>query len=155
MSEQFIAGFVAVAFVTSNFLVIFLVIILYFLKGFTFEETTTTVAILGPVFAAYTAGIIRFAILHRDATKPSHRDTPQTFLFTFISLFVPSMFIIAIFGVVILRAANLGVTTFEQFKILLGVTESLFAGYAGLLVNALFGGDAYQPKPAPGNAPRP
>jgi hypothetical protein len=153
MGERFIAGFVAVAFVTSNFLIIFLVIILYLLKGFTFEETTTTVAILGPVFAAYTAGIIRFAITHRDATTQSHRDAPQTYLFSFISIFVTSMFIIAIIALVILRATNAGITSFDQFKILLGIVQSLFAGYVALLVGALFGPDAAQFKPASGNRP--
>lgn len=136
----------AVVFITSNILTVFLVVVLYFLRGFTFDETTTTVAIVAPVFAAYASGIIRFSVKHRDAKTQPHRDAPQTFVFSFISTFVPVMFVVAIVGLVVLRAANFGITSFEQFKILLGIAEALFAGYAALLVGALFGTDAVAPR---------
>jgi hypothetical protein len=145
MSERNLAAFIGIAFVVSNFLTIFLVIALYALRGFTFEEMTTTIAIIIPVFAAHTTTIVKFAAKHRDVNNVAHQENRQTFLFTFISIFVTTMLIIAVIGLVFMRAFNIGLTTFEQFKIMLGGIEAVFAGYAGLVVSALFGPE----KPAP------
>ena len=116
MSEQALASLIAIIFLISNFLTIFLVVAMYALRGFTFDEMTTTIAILIPVFLTYTTVIIKFAVKHRDQTVRADQQTPQTFLFTFSALFVSSMFVVAILALVLLRAFNLGVSSFEQFK---------------------------------------
>jgi hypothetical protein len=141
MSEKTLATTIAAMFLVANFFTIFLVVAMHALSGFTFDEMTTTIAILIPVFLGYSTVIIKFASSHRDSTKPAHKDNIQTFLFTFAALFVCSMFIIAIIALVLMRAFNFGVASFEQFKILLGLTQSAFAAYVGIIVSALFSSD--------------
>ena len=79
MSEQALASLIAIIFLISNFLTIFLVVAMYALRGFTFDEMTTTIAILIPVFVTYTTVIIKFAVKHGDQTVRADQQTRRHF----------------------------------------------------------------------------
>lgn len=136
MTKTRIRDFIAVLFVLSHFWLILLVGILYVYRGFTFEEMTTTIAIVVPMTAAYTTAVVRFVLSGQDMHGDS--GAVERFVYVFISLFIPILFVAVLTALIFLRAYNVGVSTFEQFKILLGIVEAVFASYVGLVISALF-----------------
>src|SRR3954447_17751467 len=149
MTARAIQAIVGVIFIISHFAVLILVAAFYIARGFTFEEMTTTISIIAPVFAGYTLIIVRAIMAERAASDP----TPQRkepFLFVFLSLFVPVVFVAVLVAIIYLRAYNIGISSFEQFKTMLAIVEGVFAVYLGPIVQALFsaGKDNASP-PAP------
>jgi hypothetical protein len=138
MRESTLRVCTAVLFVVSHFITLILVGALYLQRGFTFDETLTTIAIITPLFAGYTTLIVKFIVANRSKLPDPATDPLQSGLFVFLSLFIPILFILVIVAIVLARGFNAGITTFEQFKILLGVVEGAFAVYVGLILNALF-----------------
>ncbi len=153
MTESTLRIATAGLFVVSHFLTLVLVGALYLKRGFTFEETTTTIAIIAPLFAGYTTLIVKHIIANRNRKSDPSTSPIQSGLFVFVSLFIPVVFICVIVSMVLVRAYNAGISDFEQFKILLGIVEGAFAVYVGLIINALFttpgnqGADRYRDEP--------
>jgi hypothetical protein len=48
------------------------------------------------------------------------------------------MFIIYLLTIIIVKAYNLGIADFDQFKTLLVLGETIFAAYIGQIVHAMF-----------------
>lgn len=139
MTRSHIRNTVGIIFILSHFFIVIMIVGLYLLRGFTFDEITTTIAIIGPVLTSYTVLITRHSLASsRPDSRVSVSQPKETLLFTFVALFFPNIFVVSIAAIVICRAYNVGLTTFEQFKILLGVLEALFATYVGLVITELF-----------------
>jgi hypothetical protein len=69
------------------------------------------------------------------------------------------MFIIYLLTIIIVKAYNLGIADFDQFKTLLVLGETIFAAYIGQIVHAMFSAgsaEATEPSgaPAPGTGER-
>jgi hypothetical protein len=69
------------------------------------------------------------------------------------------MFIVYLLMIIIIKAYNLGIADFEQFKALLILGETIFAAYVGQIVHAMFNAgstDATEPSgaSAPGTGER-
>jgi hypothetical protein len=138
MTERQVQTTVGVLFIISHFAILVLVAAFYIARGFTFEEMTTTISIVAPVFAGYTLIIVRAIIADRNNTSSGAHDKPSAGLFVFLSLFVPIVFVTLLAAIIVLRAYNLGITSFEQFKTMLALIEGTFAVYLGPIVQALF-----------------
>jgi hypothetical protein len=137
MTARTIQAIVGVIFIVSHFAVLILVAAFYILRGFTFEEMTTTISIIAPVFAGYTLIIVR-AIMAERRDGDKGPKVKERFLFTFLSLFVPVVFVLVLVAIILLRAYNVGISSFEQFKTMLAIVEGVFAVYLGPIVQALF-----------------
>lgn len=135
MTTRSIQAIVGVIFIVSHFAVLILVAGFYIARGFTFEEMTTTISIIAPVFAGYTMIIVR-AIMAERKSEPS--QSREGFLFAFLSLFVPIVFVVVLVSIICLRAYNVGISSFEQFKTMLALIEGIFAVYLGPVVQSLF-----------------
>ena len=139
MTEDKLKSTLGIILVIAHFLVILLVIVFYFLEAFLFEEMTTTLALIIPMFAVYTTAIIKSIIDNKntehDPTVPLRNVTNS---FVFVSLFLPVLFTLFVLALVVLKAFNVGFDKFEQFKILIGLAETIFGIYVGQIIGSLF-----------------
>lgn len=136
MTENGVKTAVGIGVLLSYLALIVLVIVLYALGGFLFEEMTTTVALVVPMFGVYCAAIIKYIIANRSATQDKSPITTKAFIF--ISLLLPSIFIGALCSVIILKAYSIAFSNFDQFKLTLGLLQTAFGVYMGLLLAELF-----------------
>ena len=56
----------------------------------------------------------------------------------FISWLFPSIFTMYLISLVFLKAFNIGFSSFEQFKMSLVASETIFGAYVGLIVSSMF-----------------
>jgi hypothetical protein len=97
---------------------------------------TTTIAIIVPMFSVYTSAIIKNIIAER--TVLNDRSPPVSGQYVLLSWALPSVFVAAIFAVVMLKAFNLGFSSFEEFKGVLMAAEAVFGAYVGLVIGSMF-----------------
>jgi hypothetical protein len=135
--EQSVKNTLGILLIVSHFLIVTLVIILYTIDAFLFEEMTTTVALIVPMFAIYTTAIVKNIIEHRNDNQTDSKNVSSSF--AFLSFFLPVLFTVLVMTVVLLRAFNKAFDNFEQFKIMLGIVETVFAIYVGQIIGSLFG----------------
>ncbi|MFO1419639.1 MAG: hypothetical protein U1F59_01515 [Candidatus Competibacteraceae bacterium] len=122
--------------VVSHFGILLLVMGLWLLGGFLTEEMTTAVAIIAPFFAAYTTAIVRHIIQTRNQT--ARRGRKVTASFAFLAFLTPSLFVFLVTLAILLKALNWGLTSFQDFKIMLATTETAFGVYVGQFIFSLF-----------------
>jgi hypothetical protein len=122
--------------VISHFAVLLLIITLHFLGGFKFDEMTTAVAIITPMFASFTTVIVSQVITERSQVAAASENVSAPFVF--LSFFFPVLFVGYLVAVILLRAFNLAIENFEHFKGLLALGETAFAVYIGQFIKGLF-----------------
>lgn len=122
----------------SHVLCVSWIIILYFLGGFAFEDLTTAIALLVPLFAGFTTMIVRDAVAQASPEARPEQNRQMPWAFRFLTLTFTAGFSVYLFVIVTLKGFNLGFRTFEEFKILLGVSETVFGVYVGILLPTLF-----------------
>jgi Na+/H+ antiporter NhaD/arsenite permease-like protein len=145
MSERRLKNAIGMALIAGHFGIIVVVVVLWTRGGYSFEEFTTCLALISPMFLAYTTAAIRYFIKNKDAT--SVREPRINASFAIVSILVPSAFVSAILAAVVLKAFNVGFDSFEQFKIGLAALQAAFGVYATQVLSSLYD----LPKPA---APR-
>lgn len=114
----------------------FLVVILFLFGGFLFEEMTTTISLIIPMFAAYTTAILKYAIKNKEQINVKSKELNKVFVF--ISYSIPSLFIVFMVSLIILKACNIGFSSFEKFKLTLVSSETMFGAYIGFIISSLF-----------------
>lgn len=121
--------------IVSHLGLISLPIILFFVKGFLFEELTTTLALVIPVFASYTTVIVQYNIKHRHSRETRRQLSLE---FVVIGFAMPTIFVLLLASAMLGKAFNVAFRDFEQFKAIAVTIESLFAVYVGLFISNLF-----------------
>jgi hypothetical protein len=106
--------------------------------GFVFEDLTTAIGLLLPLFAGFTTAIVKEAIALAAAGADADEEKEMPWLFAFVILAFCIAFIVFLLVIVTLKGFNKGFTSFDQFKVLLGLGESAFGIYIGLLMPTLF-----------------
>lgn len=122
--------------IISHFCIILLVIVLYFLGGFLFEQMTTTVALLIPIFSVYTTAIYKSIVAGRTEHYTYSKEVTKDFVFA--AFWATRLLTIFMTAIIILMALNIRMT-FEQFKIMIGLGQTMFGVYFGLVLSPLFG----------------
>jgi hypothetical protein len=104
--------------------------------GFSFKDMTTAVALVAPMFTAYTAVVVKYFIDNRAA----ERDRSARLSGPFVTLMfgVAALFVILVIAAILLFAANIGFSSFEQLKAVLAILEGAYGLYLGKVVEALF-----------------
>ncbi len=131
MTERQLRRRIGIALVISHFSLIILVLFLYFLDGFLFEEMTTTIALIIPMFGVYTSAVTKTFLANKTKKRIIIAEEPITIEYTFINIFPPALFILALTAIIILKVFNVGLNSFEEFKITLAVIEGAFGAYSG------------------------
>jgi NADH:ubiquinone oxidoreductase subunit 6 (subunit J) len=136
MSEYRVKLLVGGFMIGSHFLLILLIAGLYIMRGIAFTEMTTTIGLIGPLFAGYTSVIFAFIIKNKNKLNSDgeHVNLP----YAIASFFVPTVFVIALLFSVILKAWNIGFSDFENFKVMIGTIEGVFGIYVGQFVYSMF-----------------
>jgi hypothetical protein len=139
MTENKLKSTLGIFLIIAHFVVILMVVVFYFLDAFLFEEMTTTLALIIPMFAVYTTAIIKSIIDNRNIEHNPTIPVPHvTNSFVFVSLVLPALFALFVLGLVTLKAFSVGFDSFEQFKILIGLAETIFGIYVGQIIGSLF-----------------
>src|SRR4051794_39011310 len=78
---------ITILMVVSHLLTFFWLLVLYFLGGFAFDELTTSIALLMPLFAGFTTMIVKDAIAEAaPAAAPAViRDLPWSYAFLILA----------------------------------------------------------------------
>lgn len=120
----------------ANFFTLFLVIVFYLLGGFTFDEMTTSVALIVPMFSVYTSAIVKFIYDSRYARTSRGKKLGKPFVvfgFSIVALFATYLS-----AIIFAKAYNYGFGSFENFKIMLAMSEAIFGIYLGVLLTSTF-----------------
>jgi len=136
MTEVQLKNRLGVFLVGSHFFALLLVILFWLLGAFLTDEMTTSIAIIAPFFAAYTTAIIRYVIKNKNKIKAQGRElTP---IFVFFSFLTPGIFVAVVILSIFLKGFNIGISSFENFKLMLATSETIFGVYVGQLIFSLF-----------------
>ena len=125
--------------VFAHFVTAVTVFVFYQRGGFLFDEMTTTIALIVPMFAAHTSVVVRYVIRNRTRRakiKKEHLSAP----FIALSSIIVLLYLSSIVAIVYLKAYNIAFSTFEQFKTTLALVETVFAVYVASFVQSLFEG---------------
>lgn len=109
---------------------------LFLVDGFLYEELTTTLGLVVPLFAASVTAITRFIIRNRSSADSLVRVNGA---FVVLSYGLASFLVLAVVGLMVLKAFNYGLSSFEQFKVLLGISQGVYGVYLGRVITALYG----------------
>jgi hypothetical protein len=157
MKQYVLKSVVSSIILIGHFSIIMLILEMYFRGGFTFSEATTAISVFLPITSVYTSTIIKDIIANREIDQRTQKR--YSLGFALISCIITLMFIIYLVTIIIVKAYNLGIADFEQFKALLILGETIFAAYIGQIVHAMFSAgsaEATEPSgaPAPGTGER-
>lgn len=136
MTERKLKFAIGIALIGMHVGVMLLVIAFYVHGGFSFDQLTTVLAVIAPMFAGYTTAITVFIVNNRYQTRDVSKSVTATF--ALMSLMFPVLFTVLIVGAISLQAFTLIFANFEEFKQALVVIEAVFAGYVGRFVYAMF-----------------
>jgi hypothetical protein len=114
--------------------VMFSLVAIWTKGGFDFDEFTTTVAIVAPLLASHIAAIVAFAQTGATDSFQQREDRRIPRLNAIIAVTPPiallALIVFSIYG----KGFNLISITFEQFKVLIAVINSMFGVYVSSLV---------------------
>jgi hypothetical protein len=136
MKQYVLKSIISSLILIGHFSIIFLILAMYFRSGFTFSEATTTISVFLPITSVYTSAIIKDIIANKEIDQRTQKR--YSLGFVLISCIITLMFIVYLLTIIIVKAYNLGIADFEQFKALLILGETIFAAYVGQIVHAMF-----------------
>lgn len=136
MNEKQVKNRVGIFIVCSHFFVIVLTFMFFFASGFDFDEMTTIIGLVSPLFAGYTTVIISYIIKNRRDVR-LHSSTVNT-PYIFLSFLTPSIFVLLVLLLVVLQAWDIGFNNFNQFKAALTLIEGAFSVYVGQFIYSMF-----------------
>jgi hypothetical protein len=137
MKQSRFKNIVSALLILSHFVAIILVILSYFLKGFEFNQFTTTIGLIIPIFATYTTYIVQDMVKNKDI-KPPKTEPQLNKIYIFTTIFLISLFSIYIISIIILKSMNAVLEDFDKFKTMLMLGEAMFGVYIGKLISDLF-----------------
>jgi len=152
MKQYVLKSIVSSMIIVGHFSIIILILVMYFRSGFTFSEATTTISIFLPITSVYTSAIIKDIIANKEIDQRTQKK--YSLGFALISCIITLMFIIYLLTIIVVKAYNLGIADFDQFKALLVLGETIFAAYVGQIVHAMFSaGSTEAAEPSGASAP--
>jgi hypothetical protein len=102
----------------------------------TFDDATTAIALVLPLFAVHTTTIVKYFVEHAER-QPNSSAGRLSAAYALLSFIIPVIFVAYFFALVAIRASG-GLPKFENFKTALGIGETAFGLYVGLIVGSLF-----------------
>lgn len=113
-----------------------IIAILFIEGGLSFEQFTTAIAIILPLFAGYATAVVTFII--RDRFRKVDDSNQVTAVFSLLSFVYPLAFFGLLAGAVCLQANGKVFANFEQFKATVTLIDGAFAVYVSSFVYSLF-----------------
>jgi len=144
MKQYILKAIVSSIILVGHFAILILILIMYLRSGFTFSEATTTISIFLPITSVYTSAIVKDVIANKEIRKRSQKK--YSIGFVLLSVMITLLFMIYILAIITIKAYNLGIADFGQFKALLLLGETIFAAYIGQIVHAMFAASGAAPQ---------
>lgn len=136
MTESRLRSLVGVFWIIAQIAVMAFAVVRYVQGYLLYDDLTTAVALILPMFAVHAAAIAKYFSAHRT---PVRRRTPEvTGTFAFLALLIPALFAIAISSILYVKSRGMAFGASEQFKYSLGLVESVFAIFLGTFLGSLF-----------------
>lgn len=135
MRERRLRTIIGLSLIASHFFTVLLVLYFGITGGFDFDQVTTTVGLVSPMFIAYTAAIITY---FTDTRNSRRRGSVLAFPFVVVSISTVMLFSMTLLVATVLAAHDIGFENFEQFKGTVLALEAMFAVYLGRFVPILF-----------------
>jgi hypothetical protein len=136
MTEHELKIKLGVTLVASHFGILILLMVLFAAGGFKFEDFTTIVAIIAPMFAGYTTAVTTFIVNDRHTTNI--RSPRVSSVYVMMSFAFPLVFTLILVSAILAQSFGLVFKEFEQFKQALVLIEGTFAVYVGRFVYSMF-----------------
>jgi hypothetical protein len=137
MREKRLRAWIGLGLIAAHLITIVVLLGFYSVGGFHFDEMTTAVGLLSPMFLAYTSVITSYFTKHPHQTKDEGPAMASAFVA--LSVATPLLFSLLVIVSTILKGTNLAFGSFEEYKGTLLGLEAVFAAYLGRLVPVLFG----------------
>jgi len=144
MKQHVLKAIVSSIILIGHFVTLVLILVMYLHSGFTFSEATATVSIFLPITGFYTSAIVKDVITNKE--KKRHSKKKYSIGFVLLSCTITLLFTMYILAIIIIKAYNLGIADFGQFKALLLLGETIFAAYIGQIVHAMFASSGAAPQ---------
>jgi hypothetical protein len=141
MTEKSLKTIISIFFVLSHVTILLMVVVLFLKNLLTETEFTSTMGIMVPALSALATLAVTYAISVKEKKLYSRRSEGLSGIYVFTALLFPAAFILILFGLVLMKGLDL-YSSFEQFKVALASTETIFAGYTGRVMASLFGAAA-------------
>jgi hypothetical protein len=139
MTEKTLKNLLGILIISTQVLAIALTLILWVFTGFTFDEMTTTIALIIPMLGVYIPPLYKYFYDQRLSSQLSNqgdRNLSASYIFTV--LLFPSFLILLLIASIMLKALNVRFSSFEEFKGMLTIIQFLFGAYAMQLITRLF-----------------
>src|SRR4051812_2960663 len=101
IAESRVQSIVGLFLIISQFIVLVTTVYLYVSGGFRFDEMTTLVSLLTPMFAVHTTTIVKFFVATRYTV--SVHPTRVSWRFVFLALFFPVLFVACLITLMLLK----------------------------------------------------
>jgi hypothetical protein len=138
MTERKLQNTVSIFLLLGHFAILFLVFALYLADGLTSSELTTSLSIIVPMLGALTGLAVGYVIKVKKKKAMSAASGELSGVYVFTALFLPVLFVLAIAALVLMKAFNRGLSSFDQFKTALAGVETIFGVYTGKVLGSLF-----------------
>ncbi len=138
MTERTLRNLMSIFLILSHVTILGLVLALFVLGGLTQTEFSTALAIITPMLAALTGLAVTYIINAKKKPARNEQSPMLSGIYVAATLLLPLLFVAAVATLVMLKATNYGGLTFEQFKLALTGTETIFGAYTGKLLASLF-----------------
>lgn len=135
MNKRKLQNILGIFLILSHIGIILLVFFL-FLPMNDFSQLTTTLGLIVPMFSVYTTAIVRFIIKNMEHTEPSQQNVSR--MFVFLSFFLPSVFVMYLSSIILMKAYNYAFSNFDNFKVVIGLSETFFGVYVGQIIVSLY-----------------
>ena len=138
MTERTLRNVMSIFLVISHIAILGLVLIFFILHGLSPTEFSTSFAIIAPMLAALTGLSVTYIISAKKKPARNEHSTLLSGIYVFATLLLSPLFVVAVAGLLVMKATNYNGFTFEQFKLALTGTETIFGAYTGKLLASLF-----------------
>lgn len=139
MTERKLQNTVSLFLVLAHILIVFLVFALYLAGGLRPDELTTSLSIIVPMLGALTGLAVSYIIKVKKKKAMNAAAHELSGIYVLTALLLPVVFVGAIGTLVVLKALNRGLSSFDQFKTALASVETVFGAYTGKVLGSLFG----------------
>ena len=117
----------------------FLIFGFFLAGGLSSKDLRTSLSIIVPMLGALTGLAFTYVIKVKKKKAMSAAASQLSSIYVFTALVMPILFVAAIAALVILKAFNEGISTFDQFRDGLAGIETVFGAYTGKVLGSLFG----------------
>jgi hypothetical protein len=140
MSERRLKTLIAACFLCSQVATFVSLVVINSLGGFNERngEMNTIWMLILPMFTVYTTTIVKTIVVERGRTPQSQTPRANSF-FTALALSLILIYSLIIPALIWFRGMNFLISSFDELKLYLTVTQTGFALYLGLIVDALYG----------------